>query len=463
MAHGDSGAKSSSPRADALRWWRGEKQTAMGENSPRLDTWYREREGSPADVAEGAFNMVAPLGMYAGDVEGAPLGKLAKSASFKVTKDTPSDILRSLRSQTVKDPVRNAFPGIYANPREIIASQTVAPEDPMLRQLFGVTREDLANTALSRKGNLPDWQPPAMAANPKGSAVASQLITPRNTRRVSDILGEGMKRKDLAEGMLGWYVQDPMFKRMVEMFGPEEAMKRFKQMNTVEGMFSPGSEVLTELNRGSLATKMLREGRFDEFAAKGGKQRPGDPDFANVMGHPYHSTAHVKPMQSYIETGALPKSDKVPSYITASQVPEIGFQTHRPVADAHFSRGVGLADVRQNQAFAASADMPEVHTLLPWYQKIAAQHGIEPVAAQGLQWGGMAKQTGVTTPVGAPKLELRAQQIAKAAAREGVTPETMRDLYLSGKRQIGEIDPVMAALIAGGSGAAAALRQGEPR
>ena len=59
--------------------------------------------------------------------------------------------------QTVKDPERMAYPGIYGNPAEIaaMAASRVAPEDPALKQLFGVTREDLYQMGKGLKGNLP--------------------------------------------------------------------------------------------------------------------------------------------------------------------------------------------------------------------------------------------------------------------------------------------------------------------
>jgi hypothetical protein len=47
-------------------------------------------------------------------------------------------------------------------------------------------------------------------------------------------------------------------------------------------------------------------------------------------------------------------------------------------------------------------------------------------------------------------------QIGKAAQREGMTPETMRDLYLLGQRHIGSADPALlgtvGALGLGGAG-----------
>lgn len=449
------------------RWWRdiNPRSVVVDDRGVMSDYYAGPRRSAvtsipnpditPADVLESAFNyslgLPASLATYAGDTEAK--GGAAVAGAVGKIKNALSAYAAKKAGSTVNDPLRVAFPGIYDNPREIVQSQRVAPESPLLQQLWGVTREDLRNIATSRAGNLADWSPPGLPANPRGSAHAERVMTKKNTQRISDILGESMQRKDLADGMLGWYVQDPMFRRMVEMFGPEEGAKRFKQLNEIEGMFSPGSDVMTELNRGSLAHRMIREGRFDDFKKYAGRARPDMPDFANVIGHPYHTTAHSLPVENYLRTGQIPNSDKVPSYIVAGQTPELGFQSHRPVGDAHWSRGVGLADVRGAQNYGASASKQEMVTLSPWFRDIASEHGLEAVPAQALQWGALANRTGVDTAIGAPKLELRALQIAKAAEREGVSPETMRDMYLAGQRQIGSIDPRLlwgGALVGGG-------------
>jgi hypothetical protein len=59
--------------------------------------------------------------------------------------------------QTVRNPQRMAFPGIYKNPKEIAAEAAarVEPEDPSLKRLFGVSRGDLYEMGKGRKGNLP--------------------------------------------------------------------------------------------------------------------------------------------------------------------------------------------------------------------------------------------------------------------------------------------------------------------
>lgn len=351
--------------------------------------------------------------------------------------------------QTVQDPQRNAFPGIYSDPRALVASAEVAPEDPMLHRLFGVTRQDMYDETMGRKGNEAGVIPGA-AKNPSGSDAATKVMGAENTRRVSDLLGEAMNRKDLAQGMVPWYYMDPAFKRMETLMGRDEAVRQYRQLNTLTGMSSPGSDVHTELNRGTAAHMLANQGRFSDFQKFAGmdeedRAAAGAPaDLMGVLAHPYHPTAHTKPMAAYLSTGTSQmKSPKVPAYIQASGVPETGFQTDLPVADAHYSRGLGLADTRNPRIVkgkvavpASSISKPELQAIQPWWQKLAAQHGLESVPAQALQWGGMSTATGVKTAVGAPKLEIMAGAMARLAQKMGITPEEARDLVLQGKAYV---------------------------
>jgi hypothetical protein len=357
---------------------------------------------------------------------------------------------------TVVNPERIAYPGIYSNPRELVqeAANRVAPESPLLKQLFGVTREDLFDISQqgTRAGNITDV-PFKTAANPKGAAHASQVMNPRNVQRLQDIVGEAKQQPELYKGMASWYTMDPLYKRFVDIYGPDRAIGEYNKFNTLTGMSSPGSEVLTELNRGTAANMMDTAGRFAEFRKYGGlpeHKRKSDfpPELLGVTGHPYHKTAQSGPMEKYLETGLLNMgSAKVPSYIHASGVPETGFQTQWPVGDAHWSRLVGLPDVRgattkkgKESVPNASASVPEMVSLGPWFnQKIAQPMGMEAVPAQAVIWGAGSGATGVTSPIGAPKLELLAQQIGETARRLNITPEAARDLIIRGQAYAGGI------------------------
>lgn len=378
---------------------------------------------------------------------GGKLGKAVGAAKKVASKFKPTD------EQTVTDPVRNAFPGIYKRP-DVIAQEAaarVAPESPALKQLFGVTRDDLFEMGKGRVGNMPGVLP-GMAANPKGSAAATNIMNPRNEQRLLDVLGEAEKYPELVKGMDPWYIMDPVYKRMEELMGPEKAKAAFQRFNTLTGMASPGSDVLTEMNRGTAANYLAQQNRFGDFLKYAGKPasaRGADfpEDLRSVMGHPYHMTAQGTPMKKYLESGEIQmKSPKVPAYIQASSVPEVGFQTNLPVGDAHWSRAVGLADTRGGQSFGASVSNPEMAQLAPWWrEKIAGQVGIESVPAQARAWGAFSPQTGVESPIGAPKIELLSMKIMEAAKRLGISPEQARDMILkgeayAGKKEGGSID-----------------------
>jgi len=353
------------------------------------------------------------------------------------------------KSQTVKNAQRMAYPGIYSDPKEIaaLAASRVAPEDPILKQLFGVTRADMYQQSKGRKGMPHLGMLPGAAANPKGSMATEGVMNKRNEQRLLDVMHEAGKHQSLVHGMDPWYYMDPLFNHMVKLLGLQKATEEYKKMNALMGMASSSSEVNTEIPRGSLAYYLQNQGRFDEFVKHGGKRDPNRPaDFGEVPGHLAHKTAHALPMKNFLTHGAVTmESPKVPMYIEASGVPATGFQTRTPVGDAHWSRAVGLADTRNPKIVkgvevvpGASVSTPEMSQLGPWWQhNIAAKLGLESVPAQARAWGAFSPQTGVTTPIGAPKLELIAKQIGLTAKRLGVTPETARDMVLTGKERMG--------------------------
>jgi hypothetical protein len=383
-------------------------------------------------------------------------------------------VLKKIR-QTVINPQRNAYPGIYGDPRELVAEAAarVAPENPLMRRLFGVGREDLWDISQqgARKGNLTEV-PYQFAEKGKGAKIGEQLTGRANTQRINDLIEAAKERPELYRPMASWYTMDPLYQEMVRLHGKGNADAAYKKFNTLTGMSSPGSEVLTELNRGSAANWLSNEGRFDDFVKYAGiaeeKRGAGFPaDMRGVQGHAYHKTAQAGPMANYLERGDISdmKSAKVPSYIHASGVPEVGFQTQFPVGDAHWSRIVGLPDVRGATSSKgmptipkASASVPEMRALTPWWQeKIAAAHGIEPVPAQAVVWGAGSGATGVTSPIGAGKLELLSQQIGKTAKRLNISPEEARDLVLMGKTHAGKATPGVLGATAGVSAGTAAL------
>jgi hypothetical protein len=383
--------------------------------------------------------------------------------------------------QTVWNPQRNAYPGVYKDPRVIVreANAQVAPEDPLLKRLWGVTRQDMFDIVRSTPQGARPGEIMGVAANPQGSDFARLVMAPRNEQRLINVLGEAIDTP-LGQGMIPWYFMDPMYHKMVQIYGPDLGLSEYNRLNTMTGLFSPVTDVMTEINRGSAARMFANRGQVDDFIRYGGgineqmrkqglTRLPGAPiEFDTIRGHAYHSTAHVRPLRKYLEHGRIVSdSPKVPLYTQASASPDLR-QADMAVPDAHWVRGTGLPDVRGGESgWGRSATSQEIQTLGPWWRdKVAEPVGLEGVPAQALGWGAFSPQTGVTTDIGAPKLELISKAIGRAAQREGVTPETMRDLYLTGQRHIGHVDPALLFGLAGAGGLGAAglggyLYQGE--
>lgn len=352
---------------------------------------------------------------------------------------------------TVANPLRAAYPGIYKSPSVLAAeaNRMVAPEDPALKELFGVTRADLYGMLQDRVGGQSQTIKRPKTGRIPTSPKLESIMSDANTNRLLEGISTARREAPaLVEGMAPWYIMDPMYWRLVELVGEKEATRLFNQTTTLTGMASPGSSVPAELHRGTAANYLAEKGRFGDFVNKVGisldERGPDFPsDIIDVPGHAYHATAHTKPMVNYlkpehhgdraVEMGSV----KVPVYIEASGVPGvegIPFQTKTPAGDAHFSRSVGLADVRESGDWGASITGPELRGLEDWWQKdIAEPSGYEAVPAQAINWGLYAPQTGVETLIGAGKLELLARRIMDKAKRTGENPFDLRDRVLKGQ------------------------------
>lgn len=350
------------------------------------------------------------------------------------------------RQITVDEPQRVMNPGIYGTPEEVAdaAIRRLADEDPALYDLFGVKRGDLADMARDYGEGTGSIVP--FKRNPRGSPAAQNVTTDRNADRIVRTVEEVRKRSPaFAEGMEGWYVMEPAYRRLVDLVGKEEATRRYEQLNTLMGMASPGSNVMAEINRGTAANYFARKGDWETFRRFGGDPsemrhphvRAATPEIDRVGGHPYHNTAQAPAMAKYLREGQMNMgSAKVPAYVQASR-PQGQHSWRVPVADAHFVRAVGLADTRGPRVKGdegASARLPEVQTLAPWWRtKVADRLGLDPVRAQAMTWGVFGPQTGVDSPLGAPKLELMSRRIRDTAQRLGIDPAVLRDRVLLGE------------------------------
>ncbi len=350
---------------------------------------------------------------------------------------------------TVPGAKRVGYPGVYKKPSQLAAESEarVAPENPAMQRLFGVNRDDLFEMNKTRVGPQSQLLKRPASGRVPTSEATDAVMSPENTARLLENIDVAKKEAPgLTKGMLPWYLMDPVFERQVELLGYDEAVRLFNQMQSMTGMTSPNSGVAMEIARGLGANYLYEKNRLDDFIKYGGiaeknRNRVSDfpPDMMDIPGHMTHSTAHAKPMKKFLDAGGVVDMDsvKVPSYIEAAGVPghpNIPFQTRTPVGDAHFARGIGLADARAGGDWGKSITSPELRAIEDWwYTDIAQPSGIEGVPAQALSWGLYAPQTGVKTDIGAGKLELLSEHIMRRAKQTGVTPEEMRDLILSGK------------------------------
>lgn len=401
-------------------------------------------------------NTVKAVGDAIGDLVAAPKsvetvagfapGSVFAPTVAKQPRAMSEEEIRRIAGRYVTDPKRVANPGIYKRPDVIAreAAERVEPEHPALKELFGVTRQDLYDISQQgrRQGNVkPELWQPSKATKPNEAALA--VMNPANEQRLLDTLAEARKHPGLEQGMVPWYVMDPMYQRMVQLVGPERAAKEYRDFNMSVTPFSAGSSVPSEINRGTAANMMRQRGEYDVFKQYGGLKagaRGGEDypeilrDVSGMMGH----LNQANPVERYMQTGkhGYGKDQvKIDLYSGASGVPQTGFQTSGAVPDAHFTRAIGVPDARSNpKEFNDYMGGTEYRQIGPWYRdKIAKPLGIEAVPAQALMWGTYGPQTGVKTKIGAGKLELMSKQIWERATKLGIDPKKFRDDVLMGK------------------------------
>lgn len=349
--------------------------------------------------------------------------------------------------QTVDDPRRVMFPLIYSDPKDTrrMAEMTIVPDpgkDGPLYRLFKRTRQSLDEQTQSerafdvdRPAHLMPFLPPERGT---GSAVSEQVTNPRNARRLVDAYSEGLKNPDLRQ-MRSWYGMTPLYDLM-ERLGVSDRGKQ--ALNARMGVMSPQASPASEIPRGFMANHLANNGRLEDFIRYGGltdEQRAAFPGFPKDMygapGHKNHA-AHVPNLLEFEQLGRLwahPSKNKVGVYIGGSD--PILPSYNQPTADSHFTRHVGLPDVRTARTrgvLAQNMSNPEYGDIYPWYnEKVAKALDLRPRDAQSLGWGLFGKATGVRA-TGAPKLELIADYMEEVAKARGISPESARDRLLTG-------------------------------
>lgn len=374
-------------------------------------------------------------------------------------------------TMTNRDPVmrgkrqRLMYPRVYDDPRRLAADANakVAPESPLLKELFGVTRGELDEIGgFGRRQGSMDFGDFLMggAEKPSGAKIARYVATDRNANRIVNLLGELEKYPKYMEAMRPWYVTDPIYWKFVDELGPDAGREAFLRQNAIMGLSSSMSSPVTEINRGSWANALANRGRYDDYVAFGGRTTDKDGsllsnvprDMSSIMGHLAHKSQAASIGKYIAGDGTLQIGEpKMQAYIAGRRPAALGHQTVEPVGDTHYRGGtVLLPDVSLAEANPKGAiSHPERHVLTPWLQKnVGDVMGYPNAVVQPLTWGGygVAGGTGVKGRY-APFAELVANSIGKAAAREGKDPQRVMREWIRGKRGIGATVP---AAIGGG-------------
>jgi hypothetical protein len=380
--------------------------------------------GAGLKVIGGLTSLAAPALNYYRDSR-EPEAKYAAGGAVAVIKKAAKKF-----SPTVRGRERVAFPKVYRDPRIIVAesSARVPEESPYLSQLFGVSRQDLDAMTREMPHNLaaPYYKatrPPEYLPGLEGKA---------NTQRVQDILSIAENDPRFA-GSYGWYQSEPLRQRFIEL--NENGARDFDRFSQLGAALSPSTAVPKEIERSSVAYLMDKQGRLSDFL---------DPrNMPKGYGHAYHTTAHNAGVRNILERGDFrPEQLKMAPKTRVYYGSRTGENLDVPTADAHFVRGIGLADLRpatKADDFGSSISATELDPVTQWYRgDVASPIGMRASPAQALQWNAMGTSTGVETELGVPFLELLSRRIGDVAAKEGVSPLKVRDEFITGKRHLAE-------------------------
>jgi hypothetical protein len=178
---------------------------------------------------------------------------------------------------------------------------------------------------------------------------------------------------------------------------------------------------------------MDKEGRLSDFL---------DPrNMPKGYGHAYHTTAHNAGVRNILESGDFrPTNLKMAPKTRVYYGSRTGENLDVPTADAHFVRGIGLADLRpatKADDFGSSISATELDPVTRWYRDdVASPIDMRASPAQALQWNAMGTSTGVETELGVPFLELLSRRIGDIAAKENLDPLKVRDEFIRGERHL---------------------------
>jgi len=354
--------------------------------------------------------------------------------------------------QTVTNPKRNAYPGIYDDPRNILerSGGAMAEVNPLMEELFGVTRKDLDDATRAMEPQFTHQQPLPVKQTDRGAPYREQIENKANTSRIRDVLSLA-KDDPRLEGSYGWYQMDPLRQAFIDEAGVVDGMRRFDDFLQRGSVLSAGTDVGTEIRRASLAGMLSEQGRINEFIdsplTSGVKVNEAFPDIfggdikeAGKYGHIYHKTSH-RPGLKRIEQDGKFYNDKTardaaktPAYYNSKTGDNLAF----PTADAHFMRALGYPDARAGGDFGRSVDSTEAGHVRDYFRnEVANPIGMEGSPAQALLWNAMAKETGVKSKLSKPYLELITDGIEREAKRLGIPNKQVLSDFIMGRGKLG--------------------------
>lgn len=428
-------------------------------------------EGGTPDVATMVYRPRGPVRPYEQGAGPYPADPWEAQAPEVFAPELTPGVSRQLHTATerpvkattrptVKSPERKQFQRVYADPRASVerAAARIAPENPMLEPLTGMTRRDFDEIMLER-GRRGQAEGMFEIPETRGAKYMGNIMTPANEQRLMDAMALGMADPRLA-GSYGWYANDPLLEMYKKLWGPEKGLEEFQKFMARGSAVSPSSPVDAELRRASLMGLLETGGRQGEFI-EGNLTSPARvsaafpdifPTEESAKGYSaiYHGTAHRPGLRRLEERGTFypinPKTGVPETFLGAPKTPlyneaKLGRNVRYAVPDAHHMRNIGAVDVRptpggKQPLNIGSASGPEAIQQARWFDDLTQRMGLSGVGGQALNWNLFGPATGVKTDLGKPFVELVIDAAQRETVKQGLRPtkenirKTLEDFVL---------------------------------
>jgi len=394
----------------------------MAEGSPRKDAWVREREGSPADVAEGAFNMVAPLGMYAGDVEGAGLKSV--QAAVKASDAALKEAKSAGRSPIINRSEALRFLPKTDSPYIDVAQHLPARQEPRM------------------KGGEPAYNERTQNLLNNPAAKAAIL---RNMRR-----GDAM-------GMREWYGTKPFYEAaMQEGQTPEEFNRMMMHLASasqrspvpgqikrgsatwvadVQGKLAPDAPAYTlPPGYGSLAQKDIIKRAYEIAGGQGLDTSKKLGRFhQNLVGNLEPVTVDVMAMRG--PTLATKDPRWLARDVRSKDLKTGEVTVEHPRGDYEAGRLDIPTALKRPGLWEAAPQGAEYGAFEDLYGRMAKKHGAAPAEGQAVAWYGSGTEAGLRTEPKTFQQHLE-DRIAHTAGMRNETPGQVLRALLRGEKPL---------------------------